>query len=155
MLASRNLSALEARANLEALGSRDGHHGMGQLGRELVKGGLAETGGEVADDAGDGTANGVLGILGLDDALLHTLAGLEVRAASDVLVDLLAGDRLEELEIVLVQGGVALLVLGVVGDGGDVDLADGGNESNDLNAMDLLQVLIGDGASGDTAFIKT
>lgn len=42
---------------------------MCQFGFELVEDGFAESGGDVSDDAGDGSTDGVLGFFGFDDTL--------------------------------------------------------------------------------------
>lgn len=55
-----DLAALEARADLEALGGRDGEHGVRELSLELVEDGLTESSRNVADDADDGAADRVL-----------------------------------------------------------------------------------------------
>lgn len=52
-----NFAALEARANFEALGGRDGEHGVRELSLELVEDRLTESSGDVTDDTDNGTAD--------------------------------------------------------------------------------------------------
>ena len=76
VLATRDLRAAETRADLETLGGGNRHHGVAELRLELVEYRLAKSGGDAADDTGDGTTNGVQSLLGADDALK---GGKEVR----------------------------------------------------------------------------
>ena len=48
---------MKARADLEGLCGWDGQHCMAKLGFELVKNGFAKPGGNVANDAGDRSAD--------------------------------------------------------------------------------------------------
>lgn len=59
MLAPRDLSPLETRPDLKGFGSGDGEHRVSELGLELIEDGFAQSGGDVADDAGDSTTDGV------------------------------------------------------------------------------------------------
>lgn len=72
VLRARDLGPAEAGTDLEGLGGGDGEHGVPELGLEFVEDGLAEAGGDVADDAGDGAADGVVGFFGADDALFYS-----------------------------------------------------------------------------------
>jgi hypothetical protein len=54
VLATWDLGPSETGTNLEAFGGRDGQHGVSEERLELVKAWLAETGGNVAEDTGDG-----------------------------------------------------------------------------------------------------
>lgn len=86
----------------------------------------------------------------------HALGGFCVGAAGRVGVDLLAGDGLEELDELGAQGVLDDIV--VIGrrlrggrDGrGQLDLADGRDKSDDLDAESGLQVLLSDSAGSDT-----
>ena len=69
MLAARHLRSAEARANLEGLGGGDGEHSMAQFGLELVENGFTKTGRNVTDDTGNGSTDGILSLLSLDNAL--------------------------------------------------------------------------------------
>ena len=87
----------------------------------------------------------------------HALGGLRVRATSGVSIDLLAGDGLEELDKLWAQSILDSVVVLRRGLGwrsdrrGELDLANGRDKGNDLDAVDSLQVLLGDGAGGNTA----
>ena len=70
VLRAGHLRAAEAGADLEGLGRGDGEHRVRELGLELVEDGLAEAGGDVADHAGDGAADGVVGFFRAEDALV-------------------------------------------------------------------------------------
>ncbi len=69
VLAAGDFGSAEARADLEAFGSGDGEHGVAELGLDLVEDGFTETGGDTADDASDGTTDGILSLFGTEDAL--------------------------------------------------------------------------------------
>lgn len=68
-----------------------------------------------------------------------------MRAADKVLIDLLASDASEEVQVVLI---IDVLLLGALG---HVDLADRGDESDDLDTVSQLEVALSDGTSSDTA----
>jgi len=70
MFASRNFCSPKAGPYLKGLGGWNGKHGVAERGFKLVKDGLSQTRRNVADDAGHGPTNRVLGILGPDDSLL-------------------------------------------------------------------------------------
>jgi len=157
VLASRNFCASETGTDLEALGSGDGEHGMGELRLELVEDRFTETGWDVANNAGDSTADGVLGILGTKDALDHTLGSLFVGASRYELVHFLSGDRVEQLDELRAQRlfNRIIVVAGDLGRRGDgrreVDFADGRDEGDDFDAVSELEVFLGDGTGGDSA----
>lgn len=143
-----DLAASEAGADLEALGGGDAEHGVGELGLELVEAGLTQTDGDVADHAGDGTADAVVVVAELLDHLGHARGGIGVGAAGGrELVDGGTGDGLEEVEVFGVGGGS-----GVLGSRGEqVLVANGGDEGDNLNAVREAQVLFGDGTGSHTA----
>lgn len=64
VLASGESRSPETRADLEALGRRDGEHRVREHSLELVKGRLAESERAVTDHAGDGAAERVVAGLG-------------------------------------------------------------------------------------------
>lgn len=148
MLGAGDLAAAKAGAELEALGGGDAEHGVRQAGLELVEAGLAQAAGDVADDAGHGSANAVLPVPEVGDALLHPPRGVLVGAShGQELVDGLAVNGLNELEELGILAG-----RGRLGGGREhVDGADGCREGSDLNAVGNLQVLFGNGTSSDTA----
>lgn len=89
----RHLAPLEAGAEFEGLGRGDAEHGVRELGGQLVKAGLAEADGAVADHAGDGAADAVVAVTELGDLDGHALRGVGVWAADGKeLVDAGAGD---------------------------------------------------------------
>jgi hypothetical protein len=111
MDAAEHLGAVEAGANLKALDGRDGEHGVGEQGLELVKGRLAEANEGVADDTGDSAAGAVVGVAQLSDAVLHLAAEFVVGAANgEELVDLFASDGLSKAK----KGGVGAHRIGIV-----------------------------------------
>lgn len=76
------------------------------------------------------------------------------------LVHLLPRHRLQELDELGAQRVLRVVVVlrlagadhGGRGNGrGEVDLADGGDEGDDFDAVGFLEVVLGDGAGGDTA----
>lgn len=69
MLASGDFGTFKSRSDLESLGSGNREHGMSQFGFELVEDGLSQPRWDVTDDAGNCTSNGILGVLGTDNAL--------------------------------------------------------------------------------------
>ena len=120
---------------------------MAELGFQLVETGLAQANGHVADHAGHGSADAVVVVAELLDHLGHAFGAFLVGAADGrELVDGLAVDAFEELQVLWVGGGGG--VLG--GRGVKVLVADGGDEGHDLDAVRQLEVLLGDGAGGDT-----
>lgn len=76
--------------------------------------------------------------------LLHESSGGGVGAADEVLVHVVARDRLEHLQVLLIQHVV------LVARGGHVDLADGRDERDNLNPVGHLEVLFSDRASGNS-----
>jgi hypothetical protein len=80
-----------------------------------------------------------------DTNLLHQISGLLVRASYGVLIDLLAGNSVEKLEVVFREKVVVGRRFG------KVDLADGRDESDDLDTVSHLEVALSDGTSSDTA----
>lgn len=97
--ATRDSCTAETRTNLEALCGRDAQHGVGQLCLHLVEAGLTQTRGDVTDNASDITTNAVLLLLVLCDQIGHAVVGLLVGATDgEELVDLLAGDSVDQLE---------------------------------------------------------
>lgn len=144
---SRDLTAAEAGADFETLCSGDTEHGVAELSLELVEARLAETDGDVADYTGDCSTDAIVVVPEFLDHLGHALGGGGVGASDGCeFVDCFAGDGFEELEVFGVGGGG--WVFG--GWGVEVLVADGGDEADDLNTMRQLQVLFGDGASGNT-----
>lgn len=142
-----HLAAAEARANLEALGGGDAQHRVGQLRLQLVEARLAQADGHVADHAGHGAANAIVCIAELLDHLGHAFGGPGLGAANGgEVVHRGAVDSLQELQVLGVgRGG------GVFGGWGEeVLVADGGDKGDDLDLVRQLEVLLGDGASGDT-----
>lgn len=79
---------------------------MREFGFEFIKGRFAETGRTIADDAGDGSADGVVRGFCFEDAGGHFLGCGGVRTASWVRVDLCAGDGLEKGEVGWCYGGL-------------------------------------------------
>jgi hypothetical protein len=77
--------------------------------------------------------------------LLHQISSLLVRASYGVLIDLLAGNSVEKLEVVFREKVVVGRRFG------KVDLADGRDESDDLDTVSHLEVALSDGTSSDTA----
>jgi hypothetical protein len=148
--ATRDSCTAETRTNLEALSGRDAQHGVGQLGLHLVETRFAQTRGDVADDTSDVTTNAVLLFLELCDQVGHAFVGLGVGATNgEVLVDLLAGDLIDELEELGVGGR-----RGVVCSGREEHLvADGRGEGDNLDAVSEGEVLLGDGAGSDAAWL--
>lgn len=144
---ARGGAGCEAGSDLEALGGGNAEHSVGEHGLELVEGRLAETDGDVADDAGDGAADAVVAVLEFGDQLDHLVGdGLVGAADGEELVDGLAGDVVEELvELGVGDGG---WVLG--GRGKEVDAADGAGERDDLDAEGVHHVLLGNSAGSDT-----
>lgn len=69
MPASWDFCSTEAGTNLEGLGGRDREHGVAKFGLELIEDGLTKTSGNLADHARNGATDGILSILGTDDAL--------------------------------------------------------------------------------------
>lgn len=120
---------------------------MAELGFQLVEAGLTQANGHVADHAGHGSTDAVVVVAELLDHLGHAGSAFLVGAADGrEAVDGLAGDGLEELEVLGVGGGG-----GVLGSRGvKVLVANGGDEGHDLDAVRQLEVLFGDGAGGDT-----
>lgn len=70
-----------------------------------------------------------------------------MRATDGVLVDLLASDGAQEFEVVLGEEVVVGRRLG------KVDLADGRDEGDNLDAVRHLEVALGDGARSDAACV--
>ncbi|RBQ72295.1 hypothetical protein VDGD_21454 [Verticillium dahliae] len=143
---ARDLAAGKARSDLEALGGWDAEHGVGEQGLELVEAGLAEAGGRVLDDAGDGAADRVVTVAEAGNVVVHGLGRLGVWAAhGQELVDGGAVDGLQERE----EGGVRRGRGVLRGRREEVDVADARREGRDLGAVGLAQVLFGNGAGGD------
>lgn len=140
---TRDLSSSEAGTNLKALGSGDGHHGVGELSFELVKTRLTETGGKATDDNSDGTANTVSVVAVLGNQVGHLLRSLGVGAASgNERVDILTGDVVEE----------SVVIGGFGGEGKwEIDGTDGGDKGNDGDVVSEGKVLLSNGTSSDTA----
>lgn len=140
--------AAEAGADLEGLDGGDAEHGVAEGGLELVEAGLAEAGGGVADDAGDGAARRVVGVAQLGDEGLHLLRGVRVRAADgQELVDAGARERVGEGEGE--EGRVGGEGVGVALEEGDVTHRR--HEGDDLDAVGLGQPLLRDGTGGHTS----
>lgn len=59
MFTSWDFRTPEPGPDLERFGSWDGKHSVSEFGFEFVEYGFSETGGDVSDDAGDGSADGV------------------------------------------------------------------------------------------------
>ena len=143
MNATRDSRTAETRTNLEALCGRDAQHGVGQLGLHLVEAGFAQTRWDVTDDTSNVTTNTVLLLLELGNQIGHALVGLGVGATDgQELVDLLAGNFVDELEELGVGGG------GRVVCGGRVEdlMADGRGKGDNLDAVSEAEVLFGNGA---------
>lgn len=116
---------------------------MGQQGLHLVEARLAQPGGQVADDAGDGAADAVGAVAELGDVVLHAARGGLVRAArGQELVDGGAVDALQQAQVLRVRAGAG--VLG--GRGVGVDAADAGDKGDYFDAVGQAQVLLGDAA---------
>ena len=150
MDATRNSCAAETRANLEALCGRNAQHGVGQLGLHLVEAGLTQARRYVADNASDVTTDTVLLLLVLCDQVGHAVVGCLFGATDgEELVDLSAGDFVDQLQ----ELGVGRR--GRVVCGGRVELlvADGRGESDNLDAVGETEVLFGNGAGSDTAWV--
>ena len=71
VFATGDFGSTETRADLERFGGRYREHGVSQFGFKLVEAGFSETGGDVPDDASDGSANRILLLLGADDPLMN------------------------------------------------------------------------------------
>ena len=150
MDAPRDSCAAETRANLEALCGRNAQHGVGQLGLHLVEAGLAQTRRYVTDNASDVTTDAVLLFLVLCDQVGHAVVGCLFGATDGKeFVDLLTGDLVNELE----ELGVGRR--GRVVCGGRVELlvADRRGEGNNLDAVGEGEVLFGDGAGSNAAWV--
>lgn len=142
--AAEHLGAVEAGANLKALDCGDRHHGVGEGGLELVEAGLAEANGGVADDAGDGAASAVVLVAQFGNAVLHAAAGVFVRTADrEEFVNLGLGDGLGEAE----EGRVRAHAVSVVE---ELDVANGGDKGDNVNAVGLLEPLLSNSACSNT-----
>mmetsp|Transcript_24811 Transcript_24811/g.59011 ORF Transcript_24811/g.59011 Transcript_24811/m.59011 type:complete len:417 (+) Transcript_24811:107-1357(+) len=95
VLGPSHLRALEPRPDLEPLGSRDAHHGVGHHGLELVEARLSEPNRHVPHHHRHHAPDRVLVRARRLDALGHLLGGRDVRAAHHVLVHLVARERLQ------------------------------------------------------------
>ena len=76
-----DLAATETRADLESLGGWNGQHSVSKLGLKLIKAGLAETRGTVANDTGDGSSDTVGFVAEVSDEGGHALRGFDIWAA--------------------------------------------------------------------------
>lgn len=140
---SAHLGAVEARANLKALGRGNRHHGVGQESLELVKGGLAEAGWAAADNAGDGAADRVVLVAELGSQILHLLCNGSIRAAhGKELVNLFAGEGIDKPE----ELGVAAERVDVVK---ELDLANRRHKGDNLDTVGLAQPLFSNSTGGD------
>mmetsp|Transcript_6980 Transcript_6980/g.15952 ORF Transcript_6980/g.15952 Transcript_6980/m.15952 type:complete len:446 (+) Transcript_6980:231-1568(+) len=115
------------RPNLEPLGGRDRHHGVRELGLELVEARLPQADGAVADHDGARAPHRVLVGAGSLDAVCHLVRRGDVRAAHHVLVHLVARDG--------VQVHLAL---------GQHDVAHRAHPRHELRVVPLLQPLLRD-----------
>lgn len=77
--------------------------------------------------------------------LLHQFGRLLVRASHRVLVDLFPRQAVHEFEVLLTEEVVVARRIG------DVDLADGRNERDNLDTVSHLEVAFGNRASSNTA----
>ena len=96
---ARDFCAGEPGTDFETFRGGDGEHGVGEHGFEFVEDGLAEADGTVADDAGDGAADGVARVAVFLDEGRHAGGGRGVGTADgDEVVDFGAGDVVDEGE---------------------------------------------------------
>ena len=82
VLASRELSASEARPDLERLCGWDREHGVCKNGFELVETWLAETEWTATDNAGDGAAQGVVAGFGGANRLIESISRIPLHETS-------------------------------------------------------------------------
>lgn len=122
---------------------------MGDLGLELVKAGLAQADGDVADHACHGAADAVVAVTVFLNGFGHAGGGFVVGAAGGCeRVHGLTIDRFKEFEEFRV-GGCG----GVFRSRGDeVFVANRRDERNNLDVVRETQVLFGNGTSSDTAW---
>ncbi|KAI6756790.1 hypothetical protein HG530_011388 [Fusarium avenaceum] len=115
---------------------------MSEGGLQLVEAGLTETRGHITDDTGDGSAGAVVSVAQLGDACLHgSASGVIGTSYREVLIDLFTGDGLCEAE----EGRVRAHGIGVTK---ELDVSNGGDKGDDLDAVGLLEPLLGDSTSG-------
>lgn len=143
-----DLAAAETGANLEALGCGDAEHRVAELSFQLVKAGLAETDGHVADHACYGSTDAVVVVAELFDDFGHARGGGGFRASDGGEgVDGLAVNCFNQVEEFWVRGGGG--VFGCWGE--EVLVADRGDEGDNFDVMRQAKVFFGDGTGGDTA----
>lgn len=87
-----NFAAAEARADFEALSSRDAEHGVRELSLELIEARLAQADGDIADDASHGAADAVVGVTMLFDEVGDARGGLLAGATG-------GGERVDSLAV--------------------------------------------------------
>ena len=98
--------AVEAAADLEALGRREREHGFGQISFQAVEDRHTQTDGEVADAAFHDTAHGVALLTHSFDAFNHLFGGSRMGAAHGAGLDLLhTGEVVERRHFDIVHAG--------------------------------------------------
>lgn len=142
---SAHLGAAETRANLKSFSSRDRHNGVGQESLKLVEAWLAEARGAPANNTGYGTTSRVVLVAELGNFVLHALRNSSVRAADgEELIDLLAGEGVNKLqELGVAAKGIDVVAIGQRSVLEELDVANGRNKGNDLDAVGLAQPFLG------------
>lgn len=146
VLAAIQAGGSEAAANLEAICRRNRHHGLGECGLKLIEAGFAKADGNVADNAGDGSANAVELVAGLADVIFHLTGDVGVWAAHwEEFVDTVARHRADE-----VGKFRAIADELTVNVGKEMNPADTRNKCDDLHSVSLVKPFLRDSSSRDT-----